>query len=79
MAVSLTIALMLSLFGARIPALYYNYNHMATDNNNQGDYWTYNNSMLIVILSILPIMLYGMFWSISYMLFRREFTACPGK
>lgn len=76
MAVWMTVAFMVSLFGARIPGLYYNIGNMDTTGEH---YWTYNNSMLIVILSIIPIMLYGMFWSIAYMLFRREFTACPGK
>ncbi len=63
--------------GARIPGLYYNYANMAVEGS--GDWWTYDNVMLIVIMSVVPIALSGQFWSLSYMLFRREFTACPGK
>ena len=33
--------------------------------------------MLIVILSIVPVAAGSMFWSIAFLLFRSEFTACP--
>lgn len=64
-----------SLLGARIPAIYYNYTDMAAS----GVLWTYNNALLCVSLSILPITLYSYYWSLGYMLFRKEFTAVPGK
>ncbi len=77
LALGLNLAMIVSLVGVRLPALYYNYGNMASEGS--GDYWTYDNAMLIVIFCIVPIGVCGLFWSISYMLFRREFTACPGK
>ena len=65
-----------NMFLARLPALYYNYNNM----NNEEDSWTsYDNATLLISLSVVPIALYAQYWSVSYMLFEREFTACPGK
>lgn len=65
----------ISLLGARIPALYYSYNSFATE----GVLWTYANAMLCVSLAILPIAFFTLYWATGYMLFRREFTAVPGK
>jgi hypothetical protein len=64
-----------SLLGARIPAIYYNYSAMATSDV----LWTYSNALLVVSLTILPIAFYTLYWSTGYMLFRKEFTAVPGK
>lgn len=64
-----------SLLFGRIPALYYNYNNMASATV----LWTYPNALLLVSLAILPIAFYSMYWSTGYMLFRKEFTAVPGK
>jgi hypothetical protein len=63
--------LVISLLGARIPAVYYNYSNMSLDD--------YNHALLLVSLSIIPIGLYSLYWSTGYMLFRKEFTAVPGK
>jgi hypothetical protein len=32
----------------------------------------------VVVFSVVPIGCAAMFWSVSYLLFRREFTVCPG-
>jgi hypothetical protein len=45
----------------------------------QGLWWTYDSALLIAVMSVLPIACCGLFWSTSYMLFQKEFTACPGK
>ncbi len=67
----------IGLVGGRIPAIYYNYSAM--DNNTSSSLTTYNNALLLVSLCVLPIALYGLFWGTAYMLFRKEFTAAPGK
>lgn len=68
--------LVANMFLARLPALYYNYDNMA----NEEDSWTsYENATLLISLSVVPIALYAQYWSVSYMLFEKEFTACPGK
>ncbi len=64
-----------SLLGARIPGIYYNYSDMASS----GVIWTYSNALLCISLSVIPIAFYNLYWSTGYMLFRKEFTAVPGK
>ena len=64
----------LSLFAVRLPALYFSYPSMPVT----GSWATYNNALIIFVLSVIPIALYSYYWSISYMMFRKEFTACPG-
>jgi len=67
--------LSINMVCARIPALY----RSATDlNQNSTSVGTYDDAMLLVQLSIIPIFCYGMYWSISLMLFNSEFTASPG-
>ena len=39
--------------------------------------WSYNNFLLVVLVSIIPISAYALFWSVCNMVFHREFTACP--
>jgi len=46
--------------------------------NDLTNTWTYGNAMILVQLTIIPIFAYTMYWSISLMLFRKEFTASPG-
>jgi hypothetical protein len=64
-----------SLLGARIPGLYYSYAQMDTG----GTLWSYSNSLLLVSLTAIPIGAFSLYWSAGYMLFRKEFTAVPGK
>jgi hypothetical protein len=64
----------LSLFSARVPVLYYSYDNF----DKNGVNWSYNDAMLCLTMSIIPIALFGIYWSISYMVFRKEFTASPG-
>jgi len=73
LASGLGIALMLNLFAARVPALYWHANEM-----EDNDIWNYTNALLIVLASLVPISTYTMFWSICNMLFHADFTACPG-
>ncbi len=67
----------LSLLGGRIPGLFYNYSNM--DISGGSSFATYNNALLLVSLSAIPIALYGLFWALAYMVYRKEFTAAPGK
>lgn len=63
------------MFVARLPALYYNYDNMSDRNT-----WTsYDNATLLISLSVVPIASYAQYWSVSFLLFEKEFTACPGK
>lgn len=63
-----------NMYLARLPALYYNFSNMNDDNT-----WTnYDNALLLISISIIPIAFYAQYWSISYMLYNKEFTACPG-
>lgn len=39
--------------------------------------WSYNNALLITLVSIVPISAYALFWAVCNMVFHREFTACP--
>jgi hypothetical protein len=68
-------AMWLSLFAARVPAVYYSYDPTADDDVALS---AYNNALLVVIFSTVPLLLLAGYWSVSYMLFRSEFTACPG-
>lgn len=68
--------MVVSLLFVRIPALYYNYSSMASDDTVM---WTFENGLLLISLSLVPMVLYSMYWSLGYMLFRKEFTAAPGK
>jgi hypothetical protein len=77
MGLILGILLTVNMFFARLPALYYNYGNMASA---EGDGWTsYSNATLLISLSVLPTALYAKYWSVSYMLFEKEYTCCPGK
>lgn len=64
----------ISLFSARVPVLYYNYDNF----DKEGVNWSYSDAMFCLTMSIIPIALFGMYWSISYMVFRKEFTCSPG-
>lgn len=77
MASLLSILLGASLMGARLPAMYYHYNNMT--GLPEDDAYTYDNAMLLVVFTIVPLACFGNYWAIAYMLFRREFTAAPGK
>lgn len=44
-----------------------------------GESYTYDNAMLLVVFTIIPLAFFSNFWAISYMLFRAEFTAAPGR
>ena len=71
----LGIVLTANMFIARLPALYYNYDNM----NNAASWTNYPNATLLISCSVIPIALYAQYWSVSFMLFHKEFTACPGK
>lgn len=58
---------------ARLPALYRHANDI--DLKSQ---WSYQDAMILIQLTIIPIFSYAMYWSLSLMLFRKEFTASPG-
>jgi hypothetical protein len=75
--VVLTLLFMINLYAARVPAIYYSYQSMDADDGS-GNVCTYSNALLLITLSIVPIFCYAQFWSISYLLFRKEFTAAPG-
>lgn len=66
-----------SLLGGRIPGLFYNHSRMYASGGD--NFATYNNALLLVSLSAIPIALYGLFWALAYMVYRKEFTAAPGK
>lgn len=67
--------MIVSLLAFRIPSLYSYYNNF----DDTSSAYTYTNATLVVALSIVPIALYSNYWSIAYMVFRKEFTATPGK
>ncbi|RYG64216.1 hypothetical protein EON64_14425 [archaeon] len=76
------ILLSCSLFLFRIPGIYYSYpslNNYGDDELKNPSLFTYNNAMLLVVLMILPIGFFTLYYSVAYMLFRKEFTASPGK
>lgn len=64
-----------NLYIARIPAIYYAYHNTGSTSPT----WTYDDALMVVNLSVITVALGGLFWSLSYMLFRKEFTASPGK
>ena len=73
----LSFVMFLNLFIARVPLIYYSFdtlNEAVTD----AKLWTYNDALLVVNLSVITFILGSSFWSICYMMFRKEFTACPG-
>ena len=78
-ALVINIVLAINMYAGRLPALYYTYNKMLIHNEVLTGWLNYDNVLLIVSFSVLPIAFAAMYWSISFMLFRREFTACPGK
>lgn len=73
----LGIILAMNMFVARLPALYFNYSQM--ESHDSGSFLTYDTATLLVTFSVVPIGLFSQFWSVSFMLFQKEFTACPGK
>ena len=76
-ALYVSIVLLINLYGARIPALFYAANSMAADGS--GLYYTYNNALLVIDISIFVMFLLAMYWFVSYMLFKKDFTSSPGK
>eukprot|EP01035_Chromulina_nebulosa_P026843 gene26843-35205_t len=71
--VFISVLLLINLYAARVPAIFYNYNNMASSGAI-----TYQNAILSVNISILVIALLAGYWSISYMIFKKEFTSSPG-
>lgn len=67
-------ALFASLFAARIPALYMMFEHEL-----HSSAWSLSDVTLTLSLSVVPITALGLFSSVSYMLFEREFTAAPDR
>lgn len=68
--------LSINMVAARLPALYRSAHLMESPEADSR--WTYDNAMLLIQLMIIPIAAYGSYWSVSLMLFRKEFTASPG-
>ena len=77
MAAIMSVLLAASLMGARLPGLYFHYASLSDASVTDG--YTYDNAMLLVVFTIVPLGCFSNFWSISYMLFRKEFTAAPGR
>lgn len=77
LAFCMSVLLGASLLVARIPALYLHYSSLE-GNSSGGGLYLYDNAMLIVVLSLLPIGFFAFFWTTAYMVFRKEFTASPG-
>ena len=75
----LSIVMALNMYLGRIPALYYTYNHLFSKGETFTGWLSYDNVLLIIAMSVLPIAFAAMYLSLSFMLFRKEFTACPGK
>jgi hypothetical protein len=69
----------INMYVGRVPALFYTYTSLARRDIMLEGWLSYDNVLLIVAMSVLPIAFAAMYWSLSYMLFRKEFTACPGK
>eukprot|EP00601_Ochromonadales_sp_CCMP2298_P015213 CAMPEP_0173230332 /NCGR_PEP_ID=MMETSP1142-20121109/7702_1 /TAXON_ID=483371 /ORGANISM="non described non described, Strain CCMP2298" /LENGTH=911 /DNA_ID=CAMNT_0014159431 /DNA_START=16 /DNA_END=2751 /DNA_ORIENTATION=+ len=72
MAAMMGAALGLSLLCYRLPSAYLHYEHFAASS------YSYDTAMLLVIGSIVPLAAFSGYWSIAFMLFRKEFTAAPG-
>jgi len=66
--------MMVNLVIARIPAMYENYAFFHSD----GGFYSYSTALGLVAMSILTIGTGAWYWSVSFMLFNREFTATPG-
>jgi hypothetical protein len=77
MALIVSTLMMINLYAARIPAIYYRAKDMSGDNT--GSLVNYNSALLIVNMSIITIGSMSMYWSVAFMLFKKEFTASPGK
>jgi len=73
LAFGVTMLMMVNLAIARIPALYENYAYF-----EETGFYSYSTALILVALSILTIGTGAWYWSVSYMLFNREFTATPG-
>ena len=78
-AVVISIIMAANMYVGRIPALFYTYSSLSRRDIVSEGWLSYDNVLLIVAMSVLPIAFAAMYWSLSYMLFRKEFTACPGK
>lgn len=74
-ALGLGAILVVNMYVARIVGIF----SSADMADPQGDSWSYNNALLVVSISVVPIASYGLFWSTSFMIFYPEFTAAPGK
>jgi hypothetical protein len=70
----LSVLLVFNLFIARVPAIYLNVDEMEPE----GEDWSFQNALLIILASIIPITSYGLFWSLCNMMYHSEFTTCPG-
>jgi hypothetical protein len=78
-ALVINIVMAVNMYAGRIPALFYTFDRLIAEGYSFTGWLTYDNVLLVVAMSVLPIAFSAMYWSISFMLFRREFTACPGK
>ena len=78
-ALIINILLAINMYAGRLPAIYYAYSPLYANDEILTGWLNYDNVLLIVSFSVLPIAFAAMYWSVSFMLFRREFTACPGK
>ena len=74
LALGLGIVLAINMYIARIPGIFYSEDRA----DPEGQKWSYNNALLIVSISVIPIACYGLYWSTSSMMYHPEFTAAPG-
>jgi hypothetical protein len=74
LALGLGCVLAINMYIARIPGIF----DSEDRSDAEGESWSYNNALLIVSVSVVPMACYGAFWATSYMLFFPEFTAAPG-
>lgn len=88
--ISISTAMVVNLYIVRIPAIYYHAQYMldvsstnvstaSNTSSNSSTIYTYDNALLLVNLSIITIGSLAMYWSVSFMLFKNEFTRSPGK
>lgn len=77
MAIGFSVIMMINLYAARLPMIYYSCSDMAP--SGSGSPYTYDNALLYIDFGVLVIGCFAMFWSLAYMVFKREFTASPGK
>jgi hypothetical protein len=75
-ALCISFLLAFNLFIARVPSIYEYAKKFNT--TEEGGLVTYGNALLVMALSILTIGSGAIFWSLSHMLFNKEFTASPG-